>query len=442
MRTFLVCAAVVLAVLPLPTTARQPDDVTTIARANLDGLIKGDYAAVIATFNEKMRAAMPEDKLRGLWTAVQAQVGSYQSMGESRVQPVGNVRAVITPIRFERGSFNIQFAFTPAGTVGGFNLWPTPPTTPFADAAYVTPSAFSERDITVNAGGWPLPATLSLPAGKGPFPAIVLVHGSGPNDRDATIGPNKPFRDLSLGLASRGIAVLRYEKRTRQHGAKLASLPNLTVKEETTDDAIAAVRLLRVTAGIDPGRIYVLGHSLGGMLVPRMAAVAGSDVRGWIVLAGPARSLEQALIDQTRYLAAVDGTVSPDEQKQIDAMQDLAKRVNALKGDEAPLSAAGISAPASYWIDLRGYDAPTAARTIRQPMLVLQGERDYQVTTADFNQWKNALGARKDVTLKPYAALNHLFMAGTGRSIPAEYMTAGHVAEEVISDIAAWIAEH
>jgi alpha-beta hydrolase superfamily lysophospholipase len=267
-----------------------------------------------------------------------------------------------------------------------------------------------------------------------------LVHGSGPGDRDQTIGPNKPFRDLALGLASRGVAVLRYDKRTRAHGGKMASLPQLTVKEEVIDDVIAAVKLLRAAEGIDPKRIFVAGHSLGGMLVPRIAAAAGAEVSGVIILAGAVRSLEQSIADQTRYLALADGKIAPDEQPLVDEAAALVGRVKTLKDGDPPISFAGISAPASYWLDLRDYNPPTEAQKLKVPMLVLQGERDYQVTMEDFAKWKAAVGSRAAVTLKSYPGLNHLFMAGAGPSVPAEYMTAGHVAEEVVRDIGSWVA--
>src|SRR5262249_57372826 len=122
-------------------------------------------------------------------------------------------------------------------------------------------------------------------AGAGPFPGVGLAHGSGPNDRDETIAQNKPFKDLALGLASRGIAVLRYDKRTKVYPAKMAGLAGLTVKDEVVDDAIAAASMLRSQPRIDPARVFVLGHSLGGMLVPRIAA-ADAKLAGVIVMAG------------------------------------------------------------------------------------------------------------------------------------------------------------
>jgi dienelactone hydrolase len=265
------------------------------------------------------------------------------------------------------------------------------------------------------------------------------VHGSGPQDRDVSIGPNKPFRDLARGLASRRIVVLRYDKRTRVHGAKLAAMTQFTVNDETVDDAVAAVRLLRSTPGVDPNRVYVLGHSLGGSVAPRIAAAAGRDIAGVVILAGAVRSLQQSLLDQSRYLAHADGSISPEEEKQLAEVEQFAKSIDALKPGDLPPAMPGISAPTSYWLDLRDYDAPAAAAALEVPMLVLQGGRDYQVTSADFEKWKAALANRKDVSMKLYPALNHLFISGTGASVPGEYFTAGHVDEQVIRDIADWI---
>ena len=132
----------------------------------------------------------------------------------------------------------------------------------------------------------------------------MLVHGSGPNDRDETLGPNKPFRDLAWGLADRGIAVLRYDKRTSVYGGKMAGNKNLTVREETIDDALLAVKLLRGRPDIDPKRIFILGHSLGGMVAPRIGADDPS-LAGLIILAGATRPLPDVAREQLEYIASL-----------------------------------------------------------------------------------------------------------------------------------------
>lgn len=305
--------------------------------------------------------------------------------------------------------------------------------------AYVVPAAFSEQELTVGAGGaWPLPATLTMPTGKGPFPAIVLVHGSGPNDRDETVGANKPFRDLAGGLASQGIAVLRYEKRTKQHGARMvAAAPNITVRDETIDDALAALALLRRTPGVDAKKIFVLGHSLGGMLVPRIG-VADANVAGFVVFAGATRALEDTMVRQFEYLAALDGTVSDDERANIEDTKRQAARIKELKAGDASGERL-LGAPPVYWLDLRGYDPPQAARALKRPLLILQGERDFNVTMDDFRNWRTALAGHKEIEFKSYPKLDHLFYEGEGAASGADYDRPRNIPRYVIDDIAAWV---
>ena len=100
-----------------------------------------------------------------------------------------------------------------------------------------------------------------------------------------------------------------------------------------------------------------------------------------------------------------------------------------------------MGVPAAYWLALQGYDPPAEAKDLTQPMLIVQGGRDYQVTIEDFRRWQEALVARPDVTFKVYPLLNHAFVAGEGRSKPEEYMQPGHMAAEVINDIARWVTQ-
>jgi dienelactone hydrolase len=291
-----------------------------------------------------------------------------------------------------------------------------PRAAPSTDATPPASSRFKEQAVTIGAGDWALPGTLSMPVG--PIAgAIVLVHGSGPQDRDETIGPNRPFRDLAWGLADRGIAVLRYDKRTRRYAGKMAGNKDLTVREETIDDAVLAVALLRRTDRIDPARVFVLGHSLGGTLAPRIAA-EDSSIAGLVIMAGATRPLLDVAREQLTYL----GSLSPGGPS-LDGALEMLRR----------------SAPEAYWKDLDAYKPAEAAAKLRIPMLILQGERDYQVTLADLQGWRDALAGHPGVTIKTYPTLNHLFLPGEGRSTPSEYERAGQIPAFVLDDIAAWI---
>lgn len=419
---------------------RTPAEAIAHAQTVLASLVRQEFSKLEEEFTDRMKSALPPEALRATWTTLLRQAGAYKSCGtDARVRVIADKQMVITPCEFERAAIDIQIAFDADHRISGLAFRPSAAAAvAYVAPSYANPSSYAEAEITVGSGEWALPGTLTVPNGTGPFPSLVLVHGSGPNDRDETVGPNKPFKDLAGGLASRGIAVLRYDKRTKVHGSKLVAIADFTVKQEVVDDALEAVKALRTNPRIDRSRVFVLGHSLGGMLIPR---IGGADpaLAGLIVMAGPARSIAEAMLEQTKYLSMADGAISPEEQARIDEVAALVARVTALTPEDAKSAASISGAPAAYWLDLRGYDAPAAARTLKQPLLVLQGERDYQVTLAEFEKWRTALAGHDAVTFRSYPALNHLFIAGTGNSVPTEYQTSGHVAEEVITDIAAFI---
>jgi dipeptidyl aminopeptidase/acylaminoacyl peptidase len=342
--------------------------------------------------------------------------------------------------KFEKINMDIVFSFDKDDHIAGLAITPSKQAAEESKNDVKAPEGVTETTVTVGGGEWALPGTLSIPKGEGPFPVVILVHGSGANDRDETIGPNKPFRDIAWGLASKGIAVLRYDKRNFVYGEKIKSLiKEPTVKDETIDDATAAVALMRNTDKIDKNRIYVLGHSLGGMLIPRIAAQT-PGAAGYIVMAGATRPLEDLVLDQIKYLLPLQAGLT---QSQMDeTLKQTIAQVNDVKnlkpGDS--LGSNGLlGLPASYWLDLKDYKPAVMAKSIKKPMLILQGERDYQVTMRDFNVWKLNLSKNKNVTFKTYKDLNHLFITGQGKSVPAEYEKEGHVSQNMIDDIYNWI---
>ncbi|HVA50076.1 MAG TPA: DUF3887 domain-containing protein [Pirellulales bacterium] len=426
-----------LADLPALFADEQPSEPLEAAKLLVARMAAGQFDKAIEAFEPTMKQVMPEAKLKDVWDGLTSQYGPLLRATETRATKAKQYELVFVTCEFRRGKLAAKVVFTADNKITGLFFVPSgtykPP--PYAD-----PSKFEEQELPVGHGLWSVPGTLSLPKGDGPFPAVVLVHGSGPQDRDETIGPNKPFRDLAHGLAPQGIAVLRYEKRTKEHPTLMALSANtITVKEETIDDALAAVEALSSEKKIDTSRIFVLGHSLGGSVLPRIGQ-GNPSVAGFISLAGSTRPLEEIVLEQVRYVLSLNGTLTDEDQKKLD---DLERQVANVKSptlsEKTPSSELPLGIPASYWLDLRKYDPATAATELMKPMLFLQGERDYQVTMEDFTGWKKALAQRKDVAFISYPRLNHLFIEGEGKSTPAEYSTPGNVAKVVIDDVAKWI---
>jgi dienelactone hydrolase len=417
--------------------AAEPPNLEERARALVTAADKGDFAAASKDFDDAMNKAMPPEKFAETWKGLVKQVGSLKKQGKATAEKVQKYDVIWVACEFEKATLYTRVVFDGDGRVTGLSFRPNGPAE-YKAPAYVKRDAFKESEVKLGEGEWVLPGTLTMPAADGPFPAVVLVHGSGPQDRDETIGPNRPFRDLAWGLASQGIAVLRYEKRTKEHGAKFAKLKDATVKEEVLDDALAAAALLRKTKGIDPKRVFVLGHSLGAMAAPRLGEL-DPDLAGLIVMAAPSRPMADVLIEQLDYVVSVDP--SPEQKAAVEKIKAKAEKLKDPKlSPETPADDLPFGVAAVYWLSMNDLRPAERSAKGKQPILVLQGGRDYQSTMDDFDGWKKALSGRKGATLKAYPKLNHLFIEGEGKAKPSEYVSKeGHVAKEVVDDVAAWV---
>ncbi len=447
----------------LPGCAKKPvelqktqEELEAMAKEMVLAMAGGDFEEARKHFDKKMSAVMSASQLNDLWETISGQAGNWLNIVGTTFAEEQGYRVVYVKNLFERGTLDIKVVFDAQGQISG--LWVGAlESDAYSAPGYANPDLFEEKEVVVGEGKWALPGTLTMPKsvdGGEPVPAVVLVHGSGPNDRDETVGPNKPFKDLAWGLASKGIAVLRYDKRTQVHGGVFtpAETASFTVKEETIDDAVLAVRLLKTIDGIDPDRIFVVGHSLGATVGPRIAQACnsadggsspGSDsqtdtrIAGLVMMAPTARNLADLMVEQLEYLANLDGNVDESESAQI---QEAKAGVEKIKSGNMTEGEVVLGAPKAYWDDLAAHDQVEIAGSLSLPILILQGERDYQVTMVDLGIWEEALSGRPNVTIKTYPDLNHLFISGTGRSTPEEYFAPSNVSEEVVADIVEWVS--
>ena len=310
-----------------------------------------------------------------------------------------------------------------------------------ASVAERPPAGVTEREVTVGEGEWALTGVLSLPAGRGPFPALVLMHGSGPGSRDGDVGPNKVAREWAWGLAARGVAVLRYDKRNTAHAARVHALGRaLTLAEEHTDDGLAAVRLLQATPEVDRRRVYVHGGSQSTLVAPGIANATGAA--GVLLVATAARSPSDMIREQVTYSSSLHRD-SGDTAK-LRETEALLARVDLLERPESPDTLTLLGMPFAYWRALRVSRMRADVDTLLGRggrALVVHGGRDYLVTDDDFATLQAWFAGKGRIAFRRYAGLNHLMAAGVGRMRPEEYNERRPVSAELIEDVARWILQ-
>ena len=401
-----------------------------LAHANADDAVvnhffsairDNDFKAATAHFSARMKALSPAG-LKGSWKQVYTSEEPLLSWKIFQRQnlPEGHDELRVQ-LKFRRASANsVVVVKTQTGEITSV-LFKLPVTRP----PYAEPTKFHSEDVTV--GELKLPGTITIPNGKGPFPAVVLIHGSGPNDRDETVGANHPFADIAEGLSSRGIIVLRYDKRTYAYWN--IDPQKTTVDAEVIEDAVAAVRMLRARSDVAHDRVFIVGQSLGATLAPEIAKKAG-PVAGIVMLAPLGRKLPQVMVEQARFL----GQASPGQ------LAEMEQQANELSAHKMPAAETFFKSPASYYYDLEARDEVAIARSLDLPILILDGSRDYPVVGEDIRDWQNGLKGDAKVQVETLPSLDHLFIAGAGNPTSAEFYAPAHVDASVIEKIASFIA--
>lgn len=398
-------------------------------------------------FSEEVKKALSTAALQQAWEGTAAPFGKYIRLSYISTHSENGKLSIAGTASFAKGDLVITTTVNNSGKIIG--LWFSLPA--ISAPELKLPEGVTEEEITVGAGtAHPLKGVLTLPKNAAhPLPSVVLVQGSGASDYDETAYGYKPFRDIAYGLARQGIAVIRYNKRTHVYPQEFtgAAAAQMTVKEETVEDAIAASRLLKQDKRLDPGKVYLAGHSLGGMLAPRIDA-DGGDFAGLILLAGSPRSLWEIMYDQNKaVLNAMDDAnpLKSQANAALDAELTKAKSLSALTLEQALAAPSVFNTPAYYFKEMDSHSTAELARKLTKPVLVLQGSDDFQVyADKDFPLWKEVLKGDAQASFKLYPGLNHFFVNydGEGAGTIAEYNIPGMVDSQVITDIGEWIKAH
>ena len=399
-------------------------------------LAEDKYTEAYAYFDPSFQAKVTEADLKAMWGKISEKLGKLERADVINSKTEKEFYTVVVEGKFSNDTQNFLVAFNKTEKIIGFFLQPKSQTAAYNLPAYADTTLYKEQEIQVKTPGHSLVGLLTVPKKAVNFPLVVLVHGSGPSDMDETIGANKPFKDLALGLAAQGVATIRYVKRTMVYPA--SSIGGITVKEEVLDDAVAAIALARTIPGANKNQVYLLGHSLGGMLAPRLATLS-PDLAGILLLAAPARSLTDIIIEQTKYMFSRGGDTTRIGKLHLDSVissfdKSRITSLGALKPDSSLL---GL--PAAYWVDLNKTNQVETAKKLKQRIFVAQGANDFQVSTTDFNLWDKALSKKKKVFLKLYPTLNHLLSIQQEKGSMDQYRLPANVSSELITDIATWI---
>ncbi len=394
--------------------------------------IKGDLDTFYKDSDDAFKKSITLENFISGWNNVIQIVGTPESFTSTYAKKNG-YDYVVNSIKAVRYDIIITISFYPDGKPGGIGttLAPKDPPKPQSTDKW--------EEVAVKVGEKELPGLLTLPKNIEKPPVVILVHGSGSSDMNETLGtaPNRPFEDIAHGLAEQGVATLRYNKRTYQYPTTRCD----TIQYETLDDAGAAAKLLASDSRVDANRIYLLGHSLGGMMAPKITA-DNTQIKGFISMAGSLRPLREISMDQNKAGIWEEPSLTNEQKEALLAQAKAVLDKTKTLEDGGTGYIAGL--PTSYWKSLNEVDGAAIVKGLNVPMLILQGSADFQIyADKDYKLWQTTLEGRSNVDFKLYDGLSHLFMPNqvSPSGVPdiTLYNAPNHIASQVITDIASWV---
>lgn len=413
----------------------QEPDADKITRQLISDLHSGKFDNVFATFNGNMKRSISVEEIDLMWNGLIENYDSLVTTGDPSISKKDTLVLTETRIEFVKKKLKLQLSIDRHGSVCGLffariNQEHVPP-------AYINTLAFYEVKIPVPTPGITSGGTLSIPKGEGKFPLVIIVGGSGPTNRDGTSNSNKPYKDLAWALASKGIAVYRYDKRTANpENIDKKRIGEFTMHDEYAIDLKHIIVKLSKDPRIDKKRIFIAGHSQGGFMLPYFAKNC-PPVRGYIGLAANFSTLLEMLPYQFNYLADSASRQYCDEMiARCRYMTANLENKNYNKDSCTP----GLTMIYMRHME-RNSPVALAGNLEGKPVLLIQGGRDYQVPPSELELWKQQLQKSKTLEWKVFPKLNHLMMEGEGKPGPAEYNISANVPEYVPEEIVSWIAK-
>lgn len=408
------------------------DELLLLSKIFAEEMVNGDFKNVTSIFTESVKETVSEEYLKDVWNKTVDPLGSYIDIFSQEVVEGDSFITTKTVLSFEKNGLLLTISFDKDQKIQG--IWFSYQTIEEEQLS----ESINEIDIQIGENELLLDGKLTVPRGVSNPPVVILVQGSGQSDLDETIGAvsNKPFRDIAWGLAEKGIASIRYNKRFYEYADK-ASV-NSTIYDEVLDDVSSAIAYATRDERVDGSKIYIVGHSLGGMLAPKIA-FDNKEVVGIVSLAGSPRNLEDIIYDQVNNALAAQSNLTEEEKTYaLSQYEEAVKSIKKLGNDN--LQEAILGASGYYWKSLNEIETKKIVKELTIPMLFLQGSEDFQVfADIDFEEWKTLLEGKENVSFVLYDNLNHLFMPSNGLKDISEYDVEGNVDGKVIEDIAEWI---
>ncbi len=399
------------------------------AQAFLQALTSGDWQKLPGLIHPEYYRKADTTRWQALMATMKQRGGDFERFTYRGTTMNRRLASMTYRVRFQHDSVDCTVLVDTVNLISAFWVDDIKPVYRHPLPSYARPRTY--REITIRFGDTlEMRGTLTLPTRVKRPPLVVVIGGTGAQDRDGTLLGSKPYRDIACGLATKGVAVFRFDKRAFSNPASI-DYATITVETEVMRDVRSALALLRRRRDVDTARIVLLGHDLGGIVAPMLAA-ADPGIAGLVLLAAPAGRVEELAIAQLAAAAASPNL--PDDRRQaLNAQIATGRRI--LAGQAAPTEVF-FSLPASYYLDLAARNMRATVRGLTIPVLSVFGLHDHLIDTRDRLVWNELIPAGRQTT-HLCTSCNHLLIP-TQESGPASMRTSGTVDEGVVKAIAGW----